>query len=75
MNSKIPHEIMQRFPVAKYLSKQKTSIVFGFSIVLAFIHHVFSKHHSLKITSIINARQWKFLLTLPNKILNFKQPI
>lgn len=48
MNFKIPHEIMQKLSVAKYLSKQKTSIAFGFSIVLVFIHHVFSKHHSLK---------------------------
>lgn len=39
---------MQKFPGAEYLSKQKASIALGFSIVLVFIHHVFSKHRSLK---------------------------
>lgn len=48
MNFKIPHEIMQKFPIAKHLSKQKTSIALGFSIVAVFIYHVFSTHCSLK---------------------------
>lgn len=33
---------------AKYLSKQKASIAFGFTAVLVLIQHVFSKHCSLK---------------------------
>lgn len=48
MNFRIPHEIMQKFPEVKYLSKQKASVALGFTIVLVLIHHVLSKHCSLK---------------------------